>query len=247
MAIVICGNGSSNAITGIMKIFLLSMLALSQPVADPANSAPSALTATHQRDLSCVAAFAIVASEQERGIESALDYPLLTERGRVYAGQIGERVMAETGQTREQVRDAILAAVADHQAKVAKVAEPDQVVTAEMEKCLPLLNSEVAPKPKPTLNQCAGMLQLAYETVYSREKLSKTAQDLKTLAFVLDSRAREKMRGEGKSGSESDIILTQTREEIRAMEQDPNKQAALDIDHCFALAAPEKKEQNFEH
>lgn len=230
-----------------MKIILLSILALSQPAAEPSNSAPTALTATHQRDLSCVAAFAIVASEQERGIESALDYPLLSERGRVYTGQIGERVMAETGQTREQVRDAILAAVADQQAKVKNVAEPEQVVAAEMEKCLPLLDTEVTAKPKPTINQCAGMLQLAYETVYAREKLSKTAQDLKTLAFVLDNRAREKMRGEGKSGSESDIILTQTREEMRALEQDPSKQAALDIDHCFALAAPEKKAQNFEH
>lgn len=230
-----------------MKIILLSILALSQPVASPPDSSPTALTTTHQRDLSCVAAFAIVASEQQRGIESALDYPLLTERGRVYAGQIGERVMAETGQTREQVRNAILAAVADQQAKVAQVAEPEQVVAAEMGKCLPLLDTEVTPKPKPTLNQCAGMLQLAYETVYAREKLSKTAQDLKTLAFVLDNRAREKMRGEGKSGSESDIILTQTREEMRALEQDPSKQEALDIDHCFALAAPEKKEQNFEH
>ncbi|MEP2101467.1 MAG: hypothetical protein ABJP02_02435 [Parasphingorhabdus sp.] len=230
-----------------MEKFLLILLAIAQPAPAQNEPAATALTDVHKRDLSCVAAFAIVASEQERGIESALDYPLLTERGRVYAGQTGERVMVETGQTREQVRDAILAAVADQQAKVKNVAEPEQVVAAEMEKCLPLLDVEVAPKPKPSLNQCAAMLQLAYETVYAREKLSKKAQDLKTLAFVLDSRAREKMRGEGKSGSESDIILTQLREEIRASELDPSKQSALDIDHCFALAAPEKKGQNFEH
>ncbi len=142
------------------------------------------------------------------------------------------------------MRDAILAAVADQQAKVKNVGEPQEVVAEEMGKCLPLLDTEIPAKPKPTLNQCAAMMQLAYEEVYRREKLSKMAQDLKTLAFVLDNRARETMRGEGKSGNESDVILTQTREEMSVRQKN---QTELDIDHCFALAAPKKKEQNFEH
>lgn len=230
-----------------MKLILLAMLAISQPVSTPSSEGGGSLTDVHKRDLSCVATLAIVASEQERGIESALRYPLLSERGRIYAGQIGERVMAETGQSREQVRDAILAAVADHQARVKSVAEPDEVVAAEMGKCLPLLDAQLPAKPKPTLNQCAALMQLAYEEVYDREKLSKMAQDLKTLAFVLDNRAREKMRGEGKSGNESDIILTQIREKMIALQQDQTKESRLDIDHCFALAAPKNKSQNFDH
>ncbi len=227
-----------------MEKIMLLLLALAQPT--PADDKPdaTALTDIHKRDLSCVAAFAIVASEQERGIESALSYPLLTERGRTYAGQVGERVMVETGRSREQVRDAILTAVADQQAKVKNVAEPQEVVAEEMARCLPLLETELPAKPKPTLNQCAAMMQLAYEEVYRREKLSKMAQDLKTLAFVLDSRARETMREEGKSGNESDVILTQIREDMSVRRKD---QSELDIDHCFALAAPKKKEQNFEH
>lgn len=226
---------------------MLILLALAQPA--PANNEPvaTALTDIHKRDLTCVAIFAIVASEQQRGIDSALRYPLLIERGRTYAGQTGERVMAETGQSREQVEAVILAAAAQQQDKVKEGAEPADVVTTEMETCLPLLDAALPPKPKPSLNQCAGMMQLAYEQVYHREKLSKMAQDLKTLAFVLDNRAREKMRGEGMSGSESDIILTQTREEMKALEQNPGLEPTLDIDHCFALAAPKKKEQDFEH
>lgn len=227
-----------------MEKIMLMLLALAQPMPADSGAEVAALTDIHKRDLSCVAAFAIVASEQERGIESALSYPLLTERGRTYAGQVGERVMTETGQSREEVRDAILAAVADQQAKVKNVAEPDEVVAGEMAKCLPLLDAELPAKPKPTLNQCAAMMQLAYEEVYRREKLSKKAQDLKTLTFVLDSRAREVMRAEGKSGNESDIILTQIREELSGKAK---SQPALDIDHCFALAAPKKKDQNFEH
>lgn len=227
-----------------MKLILLMMLAISQPASSSAREAPAALNEVHRRDISCVAAFAIVASEQERGIDSALRYPLLTERGRTYTGQVGERVMAETGQSREQVRDAILSAVADQQAKAKEAAEPDEIVAAEMAKCLPLLDAALPAKPKPTLNQCAAMMQLAYEKVYREQKLSKMAQDLKTLAFVLDSRAREKLRAEGKSGNESDIILTQIREEIKTAQ---TQQEELDTDHCFALAAPKKKGPNFEH
>ena len=76
----------------------------------------------------------------------------------------------------------------------------------------------------------------------SSPALSKTAQDLKTLAFVLDSRAREKMRGEGLSGNESDIVLTQLREQMMAdaiAKESQGQSSDLDFEHCFALAAPE--------
>jgi len=233
-----------------MKIISLMLLAMLQPADSRPISPAKALTETQQRDLSCIAAFAIVASQQERGIESALDYPLLTERGRIYAGLIGERIMAETGQTREQVHAAILTAVAGQQAKVKDIAEPDQVVKTEMAKCLPLLESELPPKPQPTLNQCAAMLELAYREVYGREGLSKTARDLKTLASVLDNRAREKMRNAGNSGNENDIILTQLREEMLAdakAKEKAEKSSDLDFDHCFTLAAPKDKQQKLDH
>ena len=238
--------------SGNMKLILLMMLAISQPAPGPAKDAAKALNALHRQDISCVAAFAIVASEQEAGTDSAMGYPLLTERGRAYAGQVGERIMAESGQSREQVRDAILEAVADQQAKVKDAAnsgagDPDEIIAAEMTKCLPLLEAELPAKPTPTLNQCAVMMQLAYEEVYREQKLSKMAQDLKTLAFVLDSRAREKMRGEGKSGNESDIILTLIRDEMEAANPHRGEQSPLDTDHCFALAAPDKNGQNVEH
>lgn len=205
---------------------------------------PKPLTDIHKRDLSCVAALAIVASEQERGVTDSFAYPLLEERGRAYAGRVGERVVQETGLTREQVREQILAAVTVHQGKVKNVAEPRQVVEAEMEKCLPLLEKEVPPKPQPTLNQCAAMVELAYREVYGREGLSKTAQDLKTLAYVLDNRAREALKAAGYSGTEGDIILTQLREEMLAeakKKESAGESSDLDFDHCFKLAAPKDK------
>jgi len=222
-------------------------LALAQSTS---GSLPKPLTDIHKRDLSCVAALAIVASEQERGVVDSFDYPLLEERGRTYAGLVGERVMQETGLTREQVRQQMIAAVDAQQLKVKDVAEPRQVVETEMAKCLPLLDKEVPPKPKPTLNQCAAMVELAYREVYGREGLSKTAQDLKTLAYVLDSRAREALKAEGYSGNESDIVLTQLREEMLTeakVKEKAGKSSDLDFDHCFKLAAPKDKAPRNDH
>jgi hypothetical protein len=229
-----------------MNYISFLVLALSQP----ATSQATPLTDIQTRDLSCVAALAIIASEQERGVASALDYPLLSERGATYAGLVGERIMGETGKTQDQLRQDILAAVATQQAKVQDPAEADNIVKAEMAKCLPLLDAMVPPKPKPDLKQCAGMLQLAYEEVHDREGLSKTAQDLKTLAAVLDSRARDRMRAEGLSGQESDVLLTQTRETMLAeakQKEALGQGSDLDFEHCFTLAAPEDKGRKYEH
>lgn len=229
-----------------MNFIPLLMLILSQPATSP----PVPLDEIQRRDLSCVAVLAIIASEQERGVESALDYPLLTDRGATYAGLVGQRIMDDSGRTKEQVREHILAAVAALQALGKDAADPDEAVRREMATCLPLLDATVPPKPKPDLTQCAGMLQLAYEEVHEREGLSKTAQDLKTLAAVLDSRARDKMRAEGLSGQESDILLTQSRV---AMLADAKKReslgqgSSLDFDHCFFLAAPDEKQPRNEH
>ena len=229
-----------------MNFITIMMLALAQPAQGPAVP----LTEMQMRDLSCVAVLAIIASEQERGVASALEYPLLSERGATYAGLVGERIMSETGRTREEVRQDILAAVAEQQAKGGNGAEAEEVMSTEMAQCLSLLDAAIPTKPKPDLNQCAVMLQLAYEEVYGREGLSKTAQDLKTLAAVLDSRARDKMRAEGLSGLESDILLTQSRETMlaEAKQKEASGQGSdLDFEHCFALAAPEDKGRKYEH
>ena len=222
-------------------LLLLAAQAASFPVAAPA---PVALTETHRRDIECVAAFAILANEQKRGVPGSGVYPYVVDRGQTYAGLVGERVMAETGMSREDVRDLIVAAVDAHQREAVESADPESVVEAAVTRCEPLLNAAVPPPAVPDLPQCAAMLQLAYEEVYGREGLSPTAKDLKTLAYVLDSRAREELRAEGFSGNEMDILMTTTREKLLA---ESKARAAkgqgdnLDFDHCFKLAAPKPK------
>jgi hypothetical protein len=233
-----------------MKMIMIFALAILQTETKPEPIASTPLTDIHQRDLSCVASLAIVASEQERNITSALDYPLLSDRGKAYAGLTGQRIMAETGRNREQVRDDIIAALATQQKQAVEAADPNEIVEAHMAKCLPLLDMIVPPPATPTLNQCAAMLELAYREVYRREGLSKTAQDLKTLAAVLDNRAREKLRAEGYSGNEGDILLTTLREKMlgdaRAQES-KGQSSDLVFEHCFKLAEPKEKAQKRDH
>jgi hypothetical protein len=235
-------------------LFLLAQSAAATPAASPPPAViappPPSLSAEQQRDIDCVATLAIIANDQERGAPGAEDYPLVVERGRTWAGIVGERVMEQSGLPREAVRDAILAAVAAQQARVRDVADPAEIVGAQMAICLPLLDAQVPPERQPSLPECAGLLQIAYDEVYAREGLSSVAKDLKTLAFVLESRAREQYLADGYSSSESDVLLTTLREKLLAAARDRAARGLgddLDFDHCFALAAPKPNESSGPH
>jgi hypothetical protein len=92
--------------------------------------------------------------------------------------------------------------------------------------------------------QCAVYVQLAYEEVKGREGDSTTARDLKTLASVLESRARDEMRDEGLSGNEADAKLIETREAAIATEKarDPSDDSTdIDFEACFNMAKPAEK------
>ncbi|MGV3479136.1 MAG: hypothetical protein ACO1O3_04260, partial [Sphingobium sp.] len=154
--------------------------------------AAAPLDAAQQRDIGCVATLAVVAYEQQRG---ETRWPPVGEDGARLAQIVGERVMKQSGRTREQVRDAIVAAVAERQKAKAL---PDE----DVEACLALMRKEAPPPPPPGLPQCAAMLKLAYDEEHGRNGLSEDAKRLATIASILDHKAREALRGEGRSGPE---------------------------------------------
>ena len=90
--------------------FLLSLQVANAPLPQP-------LTETHMRDIGCVATLGLIANDQRRGMAPSIRFPNVMERGKKYAGIVGERVMAETGQSREVVRLAIMQSVEDQQAR----------------------------------------------------------------------------------------------------------------------------------
>ena len=153
------------------------------------------LTAQRNTDLRCVSMLAIVADAQvrETGWE---EVEPLKDSGARYAGVIGERVMKETGRSREAVRDVILRGVAGFQRRGA-ITRPD------VDACVVRMKVAAPPTPEPGLPRCAAILSLAAEAVRKREGLSKGAKDLATLASVLAYRARV----EG-GGSEAEVMAT---------------------------------------
>ncbi|MDM7957594.1 hypothetical protein [Blastomonas sp.] len=213
------------------------------PPAAPALSAPT-LTPAQRQDLTCAAAFAIIASEQARGVTSALAYPTLVIRGRTYFVATAERIVTETATNDDAVGLALTQIVEDLQAEAAQSNDPAGVVDAVMTPCLAKLDAAVPLLPPPSMLQCAIYLQLAADEVGAREGDSASARDLKTLATVLEARARDEMRDEGLSGNEADQRFIETREAIDAREKarDSDDDAAdVDFEHCFTLAKPAEK------
>jgi hypothetical protein len=86
--------------------------------------------------LRCSAAFAIIASEQARGVETALAYPPLQERGKEYFVRSGARLMDELGLTRESLQAMLQAEVARLQKQSDTAEQPGAMVDAVMQPCL---------------------------------------------------------------------------------------------------------------
>lgn len=212
--------------------------------AAPAPAAAPVLTEAQRDDLTCAAAFAIIASEQERGVTSALAYPTMVTRGRTFFVNTAERIVTETRSSQEAIGAALTQIVQQLQGDAAQSNDPAGVIDALMDPCIEKLDAAVPVPPPPSMLQCAVYVQLAYEEVKGREGDSNTARDLLTLATVLESRARDEMRDEGLSGNEADEKLIETREAAIAREKtrDPGDDATdIDFETCFNLAKPAEK------
>ena len=192
-------------------------------------------------ELRCAAAFAIVASEQRRGLPTALGFPPLAERGREYFVRVGARAMDKDKLNRETVKAVLEGEVARLQEEAKASADPEAAVAGVMTPCLARLETEVPPLPKPTLGQCAAILDLAYDEIYAREGLSPAARDLRILANVLESRERKALEAQGISGNQADRRVAETHdamlEEAVATASGVEK---YDLQTCYDLAQPEE-------
>lgn len=223
---------------------LASIAAAMLAFAGPAHAAPSPASAPMSDDtraaLSCAAAFAVAATEQGRGERAALAFPPLAVRGKEYFVRVSARAMDETGSSRETIRDVLAGEVAALQKRAAE--NPDGAMTAAVTPCLARLDAEVPPLPKPSLAQCAAILSLAYEEVHSREGLSASARDLKTLAAVLESRTREALVAQGLTGDAADRRLAETHDAMlkEALETTGGVEK-YDLQTCYEWAKPDEK------
>jgi hypothetical protein len=220
-----------------MKYFLIPavIVAFALP-AFAAPSAPPPLTPEQNERVRCVAALAIVANEQERGVGDWDSLPPLKSRRSHFAQVVGETLTGEGGRTREAVRDAILAAVADFQKSGVNELPAETAIN-----CIELMNRLDPPPPPPELPECSVIMSLAAEQSRKREGFSDNTKLLVTFATVLDSRARAKLRSEGKTESENDVILGLMKEEFSKAAKSKGKSdesVGPDMAGCLELAKP---------
>jgi hypothetical protein len=134
---------------------MISFLPLLLAAAPPATATSPTMTATHQRDISCVAFFGVAAAKQRQGITGYGVIPDVRNDGPRWAGIVGDRVMRETGLPKEVVGYAIQQSVPNAQ-RVFMLHNPTPTIERLMDECLPAMRRDLAeadavakPLPKP--------------------------------------------------------------------------------------------------
>ena len=117
------------------------------PAAATAQAA-TPLSAEQTEHLRCAAAFAIVGSEQDRGAPGSEDYPPLAERGGKFIAFVGEGLMQETGQSREEIRGEIGKAISALQQESIEAPDPDELMHDTVSNCMVLLDQLMPPEPE---------------------------------------------------------------------------------------------------
>jgi hypothetical protein len=216
-----------------MKKLLMIILPLSTLAATPP---PSSLNVEQKEQVRCVAALAIAANDQLRGAAGWVGFPWLPVRGKRFAGIIGDRLVTETKMTRESIRDSIIGEVAGLQARAAASSNPQPEAQALVRSCIAMMDKIDPPKAPPTLVQCAAMVALAAKDAGTADQTKQLAN----VAAILESKARDQLRAQGKTDNEGDIILGLEKESILAQSKAnraKGEEDDLNFESCFAQAA----------
>lgn len=222
-----------------MRSFLT--IASAALLAVPLMAAPRGFTPAEAEQLRCVAALAIVAHEQTRPAGDYPDVEPVATSGARFAEVSGQSIVKASGQSREAVRDRIVGEVAAFQkAYPGDATIPDETITG----CIALANRVAPPPPPPDIVHCAALIGLAQTEMQRREGMSPTTSKLAVYAALLTGQARDKLRADGKTQNESDVILGTTRDallDVTARKQAAGLSAEQDFEACFALANPPKE------
>ena len=127
-----------------MKRFAL-LLALTLPAlplaAEDTALAGASLNLEQAMLLRCSAAFAIIASEQQRGVASAQAWPPLDQRGREFFVRASARLMDDLGLSRDQIQAMMQSEVERLSQAAAEAEDPAAYVEGVMQPCLLALDS----------------------------------------------------------------------------------------------------------
>lgn len=204
-----------------------------------AAATPAPLSDDQKERLRCVAALAIIANDQQNSGSNWPNFPPLARRGAHFAEKIGKATIAETGRSKEQVRDAIIAEVAALQEKPGNSATTALGLT-----CVALMNELDPPEPPPERAYCAALAGNAYDSVRETEGNSKRTQSLGNISAMLNSSARDDLVAKGKSAAEADKMVAAARSKLiddsEALRK-AGKSETLDLEPCLELLQPPEK------
>ena len=231
------------AMTRLPVIAALASLLAAPLLAQQRAAAPALpeLNAEQKARLTCSAAFALAASEQARGEAAALRYPPLKVRGREYFVRFGARTMDATGASREAIKALLEGEVARLQQLALALQDPDGALDRTIRPCLPRLDAEVPPLPKPSLAQCTAIMALAAEEMLARAGFDDPkTKDLKILAAVLESRQRKALQEAGRPGEAIDRALAEAHDRMlsEAVAAGPGVEK-YDLQTCYDFAKPD--------
>lgn len=207
----------------------------------PLRAAPNPLSTSQRDHVQCVAVLAIIANEQQRGIGGWEDLPPLAIRGAKFSDRVIQGLVKDKSRKQDAARAEVLAQVAALQSEAIASGNASAVLRARSVPCIAMLDVEVPPPQPPTLPQCAAALAMAYDDEVAHQGLTKSARTLSIFAALLDGRAREALKSEGKTDAESDIIIGLEKEKLMAefkASEGKGTQDRIDFPACFAMARP---------
>ncbi len=217
-------------------LYALGLPALGLPALAAAPPPPSSLNLEQVEQVRCVAALAIAANDQVRGAPGWVGFPWLPDRGKRFAGIVGDQLVSETKMTREAIRDAILGEVASLQSRAAASTNPQPEAQSLVRSCIAMMDKVDPPKAPPTLVQCAAMVAIAARDATATDQ----SRQLANVSAILDSQARDQLRAEGKTDAQADIVIGLEKESILAASKANKAKGQMDdlnFEHCFAQAA----------
>lgn len=209
------------------------------------TQARPALDAEDRADLRCIAAFAIIGYDQQRGAPGADAMPDLSVRGPRVSEVVRARLARERGLSADQTDEQVMRAIKALQDQAVASPDPQAFAGSLVEGCIARMASRVPPPAEPAMLRCAALSSIAYQDMLSSTGQTDAATGMAVLAAVLENEARKELRAQGKSGAESDVALGLEREAIARTNPDDRARVLRngeELKQCMEMVKPPKGE-----
>jgi hypothetical protein len=221
-----------------MKRTLLPLLLCTIP--GPAAAARD-FTPAETQELRCVAAFALVAYDQQRGAPGWEGLPDLTVRGAHFSDRVRARLAKASGQADAAIKAAVRQQIGQLQEAAVKAADPQALTHGLVRDCLAMADRIDPPPAEPTMLRCAALAAVAHQDLRAQSGQSDATTAMAMLSAVLDSEARKELRAAGKTGPESDAALGLEREAVATTRPDDSERVTRNGEElrlCMGMVKP---------